>query len=312
MITTRARARCLSLAASLLVACGGGAQEPPGGTSRLVLGAECPPGSAWDGSRCAPKPLPSVAAQGICPDGSAPDRGECPPASATEDPSEGAEIPPRPPLYSTRDLRSHAHKQRGASLLKVEIQQLKALLELTPRDSPDRPHVLRRLAEVHAELAWAAPKGARSARTSAIQYYEMLHSDHRTFCASPPSTRCDEVLYYIGLENELLGDMDKARRSYLSLVRDHPQSPLVPYAYFAFGEYFFMESKSDPSKLPLAEQVYEKVLQYGDSPIAPEAMSRLAEIAEAQGDAAKAQKYRARGAMKIPSSAPVEEAPPPR
>jgi hypothetical protein len=299
------RVRSLALAASLLAACGG-AQEP--GPSRLVLGAECPAGTSWDGSGCSPKEKPIAAGPALCPDGRAPDRGECPPVEDAEEPPEVE----RPPLHHLRDPRPHVHKPRSASLLKTEIRQLKALFEVTPRESPERPLILRRLADDNAELAWAAPREAESARSQAIQYYNMLATSYKTHCSSPPSKRCaDEVLYLMGLEQELLGRLDEARKSYLALVQSFPQSTYVPYTYFAFGEHFFKEAmEQDRSKLPMAKQIYEKVTQFPDSPIVPEAMLRLAQIADAEGDVVTAEQHRKRAAAMRP--APVEPSPAPR
>jgi TolA-binding protein len=198
--------------------------------------------------------------------------------------------------------------------LRVEIQQLKGLLELTSKESPERPRILRRLAENYTELAWAAPRESESARTYASQYYTTLVKEHRTHCAAPPEKGCaDEALYYLGLELELLGNYDMARKNYFMLVRDFPQSTFVPYAYFAFGELFFSEGmKGDPSKLPLAEQAYEKVTQFTDSPVAPEALLRLAQMADAAGDVAKAERYRTRASTMMPAYAPAPPSPTPR
>jgi TolA-binding protein len=56
----------------------------------------------------------------------------------------------------------------------------------------------------------------------------------------------------------------------------------------------------------MAEQIYQKASEFPDSPIASEAVLRLAEIAEATGDTAKAQKHRKRAATMIPSGAPAD------
>jgi hypothetical protein len=298
--------RSLAVVASLLTACGGGAQEP--GPSRLVLGAECPAGSSWDGSRCSSKR--AVVATETCPDGRAPDRGECPPPREEEPRTESAPEPP--PLYRARDLRPRVHEPRPASLLKVEIQQLNGLLEVTAKESPERPLIIRRIADTYAELAWAAPREAEAARTKATTYYNTIVIDYRNHCASPPSKRCaDEVIYYLALEWELLGKLDVARNTYLLLIQSFPQSDFIPYAYFSFGEFFFKEgTERDPSKLPLAEQLYDRVLQFPNSPIAPEAALRQAQIAEAMGDLAKAEQYRKRGEALKASIARRSPAPP--
>jgi TolA-binding protein len=220
----------------------------------------------------------------------------------------------RPPLQVERDPRPFVHKPRGASLLKAEIQQLKALLELTPRESTERPRIIRRLADVNAELAWAAPRESESARIAAIQYYTMLAKQHKDHCGSPPGKKCaDEALYFMALEWELFDKPEEARKSYLSLVQHYPQSIYVPYAYFAFGELFFKEAmRQDLSKLSMARQIYEKVIQFRDSPIAAHATLRLAEIAEAEGKKEEAEQHRKRAAAMRPQGAPGEPNPAPR
>ena len=66
-----------------------------------------------------------------------------------------------------------------------------------------------------------------------------------------------------GRELELSGDLGGARRAYLELIVTTPQSPLVPYAYLAFGDLFFDEAEhDDPTKLPPAQQAYQKVVSY--------------------------------------------------
>ena len=55
-------------------------------------------------------------------------------------------------------------------------------------------------------------------------------------------------------------DMGAARQAYFRLIRDHPSSRLVPYAYLAFAEYFF-----DRGDLAAAEQLDERILAFTDS-----------------------------------------------
>ena len=55
-----------------------------------------------------------------------------------------------------RDLRKTRLKQRQRALLITEIQGLERLFARTPRHSPDRPQLTRRLAETYVELENAA------------------------------------------------------------------------------------------------------------------------------------------------------------
>ena len=93
-----------------------------------------------------------------------------------------------------------------------------------------------------------------------------------------------------------------ARRAFYELIKTRPQSTYVPYAYFAFGEMFQREAKSDPAKWDFAQQAYAEVKKYATSPIAPEAVCRLAEVATAQGDHARADAIRAALARDYPNA----------
>lgn len=104
----------------------------------------------------------------------------------------------------------------------------------------------------------------------------------------------DEPLYDDALRFERQGNGAQARRSYYELIAKHPNSPLVPYAYFAFGEMFLREAQADPSKLDLALQAYNEVAKYPTSPITPEAWSRLAQVHANKGDSAKSAAARQR------------------
>lgn len=57
-------------------------------------------------------------------------------------------------------------------------------------------------------------------------------------------------------------DPTSARKAFFELIQRHPQSPLVPYAYLAFGDMFFDEAHGDPSKYALAKQAYYEVIKY--------------------------------------------------
>jgi hypothetical protein len=55
---------------------------------------------------------------------------------------------------------------------------------------------------------------------------------------------------------------DNARKVYLELIHNWPNSKYIPNAYLAFGELFFNEAQGDPSKWALAEQSYSEVVKY--------------------------------------------------
>jgi TolA-binding protein len=191
---------------------------------------------------------------------------------------------------------------RPRALLTAEVQALESLFGATPTSSPDRPKLLRRLAETHVELAAASArepggeKAAAQARASAMKHYRRLASEYPRWCMTTPAdptqaTGCsDEVLYYLALEAERGRELDTARKAYLELIQMWPASHFVPHAYFAFGELFLGEAAGDPSKLSLAEQSYVQVIKYPPpgNGLYGFAQYRLAQVYARKGDYARA------------------------
>ncbi len=189
-----------------------------------------------------------------------------------------------------RDQRTTRLKARARALLITEIQGLERLFKQTKKNSPDRPQLLRRLAEGYVELEAAAvrdqtaedvaaedakakkkgpsvvskhktaaaqaQKIGNAARQSAIKYYTLMKDQY------PNYSKLDEVLYYLAYEYEMGKDYQNARKVYLELIDKAPKSPYIPNAYLAFGELFFQEAQGDPSKWDLAAAAYQKVIEY--------------------------------------------------
>jgi len=188
-----------------------------------------------------------------------------------------------------RDLRTTRLQARGRQLLITEISGLERLYKATPRQSPDRAQLVRRLAEGYVELESAASRDKIKAdidadeskksknkpkydaatkeasnaqqivvksRDNAIKYYTRMKKDYPTY------SKIDEILYYLAYEYEQNKDLDHARAVYLELIEKAPNSPYIPNAYLAFGELFFVEAMGDPSKWELAAQAYKEVIKY--------------------------------------------------
>ncbi len=188
-----------------------------------------------------------------------------------------------------RDERKTRLKARARELLITEITGLEGLYGSTRRHSPDRPQLVRRLAENYVELETAAQhdktqaevnaddakhqknrskyehsrgeaaKAKRildSARQNAIKFYTVMKKDY------PNYSKIDEVLYYLAYEYEQAGDLDNARKVYFELIQSAPKSKYIPNAYLAFGELFFQEAMGDPSKWDLSAEAYKQVLKY--------------------------------------------------
>lgn len=189
-----------------------------------------------------------------------------------------------------RDTRKTRLKARARALLITEIQGLERLFKRTPKKSPDRPQLVRRLAEGYVELETAADrdkieaeikaqdlkrkKGSQgainkqrkeaakakkilsAARKKAIAYYTLMKN------AYPNYSKIDEVMYYLAYEWERANNFKKARTVYLELIQKAPKSPYIPNAYLAFGELFFIEAQADPANWDLARDSYKEVIKY--------------------------------------------------
>ena len=199
------------------------------------------------------------------------------------------EIKPGSPTETVpRDERKSRLQARARALLVTEIQGLESLFQSTPKNSPDRVELARRLSEDYVELESAAfkekttaeidrdtlkktnPAGAgqkqtaansaaqimNGARTKAETYYTLIKNEY------PNYSKLDEVLYYLAYEYEQASDNANARKVYLELINKRPDSKYVPNAYLAFGELFFNEAMGDPSKWDLAAQAYTEVIKF--------------------------------------------------
>jgi hypothetical protein len=194
-----------------------------------------------------------------------------------------------------RDTRKIRLIARARALLITEIEGLGNLFRRTGRRSPDRPQLIRRMAEDYVELETAAvrdklaaevnvsdlthrkkattpalcnmvgqcrneaakaAKIAALARQQAIKYYTLMKDQY------PNYSKLDEVLYYLAYEHEQVPDAKMARKVYFELIEKSPKSPYIPNAYLAFGELFFQEAQGDPQKWVLAQEAYSNVLKY--------------------------------------------------
>jgi hypothetical protein len=200
-----------------------------------------------------------------------------------------------------RDERRNRLAPKVRSLLVTEIQGLESLFASTPKNAPDRPKLMRRLAEGYVELESAAfrdktengikadeakrknPKAVAgfqaeaakadkilaASRQAAIKYYTALKTAYPKWCQNnnpqdpTKSTGCtDEVLYYLAYEYEQSNNLEQARKVYFELIQNWAQSKYIPNAYLAFGELFFNEAQGDPTKWQFAEQSYKEVIKY--------------------------------------------------
>jgi len=74
--------------------------------------------------------------------------------------------------------------------------------------------------------------------------------------------RTDEVLFYLAYLLQQVKKEDASRKYFKRLIKDYPKSKFVPWAFLAFGEYYF-----DNKDLESALKFYDKVLQFTESSI---------------------------------------------
>lgn len=293
---------------SALSACGSSQDVFPSHSGRTAGGEACNPNES---PACFPEGV--VRNPEAKPSECGPDRqwqnNECVPVqrekSAPQEP-----VPALVEIDPLRDPRKAGARARAPALVKAEHQLLAALMEHTPGTSPDWRPIVFRLGDTASELSRISEADRKWAGEKAIFYYRLIASDETRSCAA--NERCaDEALYYIGLEWEAKDRMDEARKAYLELIRKHPQSRFVSYAYFGFGELFLAKAKKEGQDFELAVKTYEKAVTLGDRTIAPEALLRLAEIASAQGDTQKSAEYVRRLQKDYPNSRAAQSIPNP-
>jgi len=172
--------------------------------------------------------------------------------------------------------------QKSRALIVTELRGLESLVAATPRSSPDRPKLLRRLADGYVELQDAAlqdassgdPSQARSARGVYVAARQATMKWYRALRGDPACVAgCrQEVSYFLGLEDWSAGDLDEARRLFLDIVQGGADQPsYVARVYFLFGIMFDAEGAAS-----LAERSFREAAKLGAS--APE----VAEVARAR------------------------------
>jgi tetratricopeptide (TPR) repeat protein len=172
-----------------------------------------------------------------------------------------------------------------------EIQALEDLLSKMDKNAVDRPRTLRRLADLHQQLALSltssnppsltsAPSktdlAIQAAHERAAELYTTLKNDHPNYChrgADSKKPGClDETLYLLAFEDEVLGRKVEARAAYLELLKKMPLSRFVPNVYLALGDRAF-----DAGQMQDAIAFYEKVvaIPVAENPVAAYAHYKL-------------------------------------
>lgn len=204
------------------------ASQPPAQPGPVaVAAAPSEPSASAPPAALEPEP-PLAAAEPEPPTAAEPAPSAAEPEPPSPEPPAAAAAPAALPASATaRDPRRSSASPRPRALLVTELQALERLFQATPKSSPDRPTLMRRLAEGYVELEHAAERevgGAKvvqAARKNALKYYLAVRSDYPTFA------KLDEVLYYAGYEHERGGNLAQARALYRELGTKFPNSPFL-------------------------------------------------------------------------------------
>lgn len=200
--------------------------------------------------------------------------------------AERADAADRGPSLAAEEFR-HAVEAKVGKLTDEMIATLIRLVKVTPKDDPERPDYLYRLAEHYRdkkveysfrareldEKIFTAPPGRKEKLKDLQKRYEKAERDwmfnaiklYLRIADTPEYARykrMDEVLYNLADMLNQAKRRDKARLFFAELIRNYPQSKYIPDAYLSFAEFFFNEGRVED-----ALRRYEQVARYKDTPL---------------------------------------------
>ncbi|MCH9687059.1 MAG: hypothetical protein K0V04_36830, partial [Deltaproteobacteria bacterium] len=148
-----------------------------------------------------------------------------------------------------------AHNESRAEGLTPQIDAA-----LAAGDTHNASLLRQRQAKLHEQ--------ARTSLTDAVKIYQALvtkpqfeHYQHR-----------DDALFQYGLGLSELDRAPEMRHAYLTIVRQFPSSPHVPFVYASFGDHYLRKGR-----LREAHKLYAKAIASGpDSPLVAYAMTKQA------------------------------------
>jgi tetratricopeptide (TPR) repeat protein len=131
--------------------------------------------------------------------------------------------------------------------------------------------------------AQAGPAPRQTAQSSEGYREQALATYREVLDRYPRYQRRDEVLFVAGYNLYESGDKAQAMESYQALVRDHPQSRLLPDALVHMGEHYFAVND-----LPRARTAFQRAVDLGLPKISSFALYKLAWCDYNAGDPAAA------------------------
>ncbi|WP_434390129.1 tetratricopeptide repeat protein [Melittangium boletus] len=208
---------------------------------------------------------------------------QAPGAIAAPEPEPTRVGPARMSPAAMRDAPRIADDQKDALADRKRDEALEGFKRLIPKlqaGSPRKADMLYRLAELNWEKSkylyqqemntYLKAEKAFDAATARGEKLEAPKQDHREsehYRAEtmslyqeilrdyPEWPQRDEVLFYLGYNQQELGKRDEAVKTYLELVAKYPQSQFVPDTYVQLGNHYF-----ENNKLKEARGYYEKAL----------------------------------------------------
>ncbi len=195
--------------------------------------------------------------------------------------------------------------ERGRDELVTEAKQLEALLAATPRESADRSDLLGRRADTLEH--WARAEGTKESYERAAEGLEKFIAE------SVKAPRRDEALYALTLVYHVLERPDQVRRTAYALLKEHPASRWVHYAYFEFGELFARAAVSEPDRWQMAALAYERAAAStaaADAAMTAESLVRAIEAYQAAGNTAKTGELRKTLRVRFPERDSTKSAAP--
>lgn len=157
---------------------------------------------------------------------------------------------------------------RARAVLINELQGLTRVFKAMDAQDPERPRLLRHLAESYVELRSAAARDqalvsgnsvqlaakiVNAAGQEAISHYRQLLDGYPTY------EERDNVNFYVAIEYGWRQDLKGARAFFYQVIKDTPLSANVPLTFFAFGELFRLEAALDRSRIPLEMAAFKEV-----------------------------------------------------
>jgi cellulose synthase operon protein C len=190
--------------------------------------------------------------------------------------------PPRDPL-PVEVQRARISKVRHA------IDETRRTLADAPEDAPWRAELTLRLAELLSEEAryhWLVAQereGGAQERLHVPQVRllkeQAISTARQLLVSFPDAAVADRARFLVAEELRDLGEDDAMRDALEGLVREHPDSPLVPEARLRLGRYHF-----ENNDLALAGRAYKAVIADDDTSLHPLAHYRLAWVQVNEGD----------------------------